>query len=92
MLRRIFSGIQPTNQIHIGNLIGAIKQWNELQLDKTNNDCIYGVMDLHSMTNANVQNGSISSLAFDCCLQLAACGIDVTECKLYRQSQVKSLD
>lgn len=44
---RIFSGIQPTNQLHIGNYLGAIKQWKELQ---PNNECLFWVADLHSLT------------------------------------------
>ena len=44
---RIFSGIQPTGQIHIGNYLGAIKQWVELQ-EKA--DCVFCVVDLHAIT------------------------------------------
>ncbi len=44
---RVFSGIQPTGETHIGNYFGALKQWVELQ-DKA--DCIFCVVDLHSLT------------------------------------------
>ncbi len=44
---RIFSGIQPSNQLHIGNYLGAIKQWVKLQ---KNNECLFWVADLHSLT------------------------------------------
>lgn len=44
---RVFSGVQPTSQLHIGNYLGAIKQWVSLQ---KNNDCLFCVVDLHSLT------------------------------------------
>ena len=47
MQRTIFSGIQPTGIPHIGNYLGALKQWVELQED---NDVIYCIVDLHSIT------------------------------------------
>jgi len=44
---RVFSGIQPTSQLHIGNYLGAIKQWVQLQ---ENEDTIFCVVDLHALT------------------------------------------
>lgn len=44
---KIFSGIQPSGDIHIGNYIGAIKQWVELQ---NNNDCVFCIVDWHAIT------------------------------------------
>ena len=44
---RIVSGIQPTENIHLGNYLGAIKQWIELQ---DNNECVFFVADLHAIT------------------------------------------
>ena len=44
---RVFSGIQPTGQIHIGNYLGAIKQWIELQ---EKNECVFCIVDLHALT------------------------------------------
>jgi tryptophanyl-tRNA synthetase len=46
-MKRVFSGVQPTGNIHIGNYLGALKQFVELQED---NDCIYCIVDLHSIT------------------------------------------
>ena len=46
-MKRVFSGVQPTGNIHIGNYLGALKQFVELQDD---NDCIYCIVDLHSIT------------------------------------------
>ena len=46
-MSRVFPGIQPTGVIHIGNYLGALKQFVELQED---NDCIYCIVDMHAIT------------------------------------------
>ena len=46
-MKRVFSGVQPTGNIHLGNYLGALKQFVELQDD---NECIYCIVDLHSIT------------------------------------------
>lgn len=46
-MKRVFSGVQPTGNIHIGNYLGALKQFVELQDD---HDCVYCIVDLHSIT------------------------------------------
>ena len=48
MNKKIFSGVQPTGNLHLGNYLGAIKNFVQLQNDK--NECIYCVVDLHSIT------------------------------------------
>ncbi len=47
--KKIFSGVQPTGNLHLGNYLGAIKNFVSLQKDKQNN-CIYCVVDLHAIT------------------------------------------
>ena len=49
MNKKIFSGVQPTGNLHLGNYLGAIKNFVELQNDKKN-ECVYCVVDLHSIT------------------------------------------
>ena len=49
MSKKIFSGVQPTGNLHLGNYIGAIKNFVNLQNDP-NNSCIYCVVDLHAIT------------------------------------------
>ena len=49
MAKKIFSGVQPTGNLHLGNYLGAIKNFVELQNEKDNN-CIYCVVDLHAIT------------------------------------------
>ena len=49
MSKKIFSGVQPTGNLHLGNYLGAIKNFVELGNDQ-NNHCIYCVVDLHAIT------------------------------------------
>ena len=49
MTKKIFSGVQPTGNLHIGNYIGAIKNFIDLQNEK-GNECVYCVVDLHAIT------------------------------------------
>jgi tryptophanyl-tRNA synthetase len=49
MVKKIFSGVQPTGNLHLGNYLGAIKNFVELQNDREN-DCIFCVVDLHAIT------------------------------------------
>lgn len=84
-MKRIFSGVQPTNNIHIGNYFGAIKTWVEMQAD---NDCIFCVVDLHALTiyqepqvfRQNIINVVKTYLAL---------GIDPKKSIIFAQSDVK---
>ena len=49
MYKKIFSGVQPTGNLHLGNYLGAIKNFVELQ-DQRETDCIFCVVDLHAIT------------------------------------------
>ena len=82
---RIFSGIQPSGKIHIGNYLGAIKQWIELQ---EKNDCIFSIVDLHAITvpyrAKELQRNIID--AANCYL---AAGINPEKSTLFVQSEIK---
>ncbi|MBE6904307.1 MAG: tryptophan--tRNA ligase [Ruminococcaceae bacterium] len=82
----IFSGIQPSGTLTLGNYLGAVKNWVDLQ-DKYN--CIYCVADLHAITvrqvPAELRNNSLSLLAL-----LLACGIDPEKNLLFFQSHVSA--
>ena len=47
MIKKIFSGVQPTGNLHLGNYLGAIKNFVSLQ---NNHECIYCVVDMHAIT------------------------------------------
>ena len=49
MAKKIFSGVQPSGNLHLGNYLGAIKNFVNLQNEKEN-QCIYCVVDLHAIT------------------------------------------
>ncbi|NBV06641.1 MAG: hypothetical protein EBS06_05335 [Proteobacteria bacterium] len=49
MKKIVVSGIQPTGNLHLGNYLGAIKQWKKLQ-ENSDYECKFGIMDLHAMT------------------------------------------
>jgi len=84
--KRVFSGIQPSGDLHIGNYLGAIKGWVEHQSDKENFFCI---VDLHSITVAQdpdtlrVQTRSAAALLF-------ASGLDPSLCSVFIQSHVST--
>src|SRR5947209_2396792 len=85
---RVFSGVQPTGTLHLGNYLGAIKRFAELQ--KTH-ECIYCVVDLHAITVPMSVWGGPKELA-DATRQVAAAfiaaGIDPERSILFNQSQV----
>ncbi len=82
---RVFSGIQPTGTLHIGNYLGAIKQWLLLQ---EQNECIFCIVDLHALTvpfnPKNLQNSILEKAV----VYLAA-GINPEKSIIFVQSQVK---
>ena len=81
---RIFSGVQPTGNLHLGNYLGAIKNWVGLQKDF---DCIYCVVDLHAITvPQNPDNLRQSIREVTACL--IASGIDPSHSVLFNQSRV----
>jgi tryptophanyl-tRNA synthetase len=82
---RIFSGIQPTGRKHLGNYIGAIRQYVEGQ-DK-GDPAIYCVVDLHAIT-VNYDPRKLRSYVYDTAAILIAAGLDPSRCILFRQSDV----
>ncbi len=82
---RVFSGIQPTGAIHIGNYLGAIKQFLELQR-KT--ECIFSIVDLHAIT-IPYQQQEFQKNILDAAICYLAAGIDPERSILFVQSEVK---
>ena len=48
-MKRVFSGIQPTGNLHLGNYLGAIRNWVRMQDES---ECVFSVVDLHAITVA----------------------------------------
>ncbi len=82
---RIFSGIQPTGVLHLGNYFGAIKQWVELQ---EGNECFYCIVDYHALTNEGSRPDELRRAKESLALDLLACGIDPEKSVLFVQSDV----
>ncbi len=81
--RRLYSGIQPTGDLHIGNYLGAIANWVRLSQPFA---ATFGIVDYHAMTmpyEPKVLSDRIREMAAD----LIACGLDPEICTLYVQSQ-----
>lgn len=81
--KRIFSGIQPSGNLHIGNLIGAINQWVAIQKE---GECFYGIVDLHAITipqEPKLLKERIKKLA----ALYVACGVDPKKSVMFVQSQ-----
>jgi tryptophanyl-tRNA synthetase len=83
-MERIFSGIQPTGDIHIGNYVGALRQWVALTEEY---ECIYGVVDYHAIT-VEYERGDMGQRCLDTAIILMACGLDPAKCRLVIQSHV----
>jgi tryptophanyl-tRNA synthetase len=81
---RIFSGIQPTGRKHLGNFIGAIRQYVEGQ---SRGDALYCIVDLHAVT-VSYEPAQLRSLVYDTTAILLAAGVDPERCILFRQSDV----
>ena len=84
MKGRIFSGVQPTGNLHLGNYLGAIKNWVELQKEF---ECIYCVVDLHAITIPRTPK-EIHEDTLEVTAGLIASGIDPSKSVLFNQSQV----
>jgi len=82
--KRIFSGIQPTGEPHLGNYIGAIRRWVEMQHEY---DSFFCLVDLHAIT-LPWDPQRLSSQTLNTAAVLIACGIDPERAVLFRQSQV----
>ncbi len=84
MQKRLVSGIQPSGTLHIGNYLGAIKQWVDLQNDY---DCYFFIADYHALTQKpsphKFREQTLQTMAM-----LVALGVDPKNCILFVQSQI----
>ena len=88
MKKKIFSGVQPTGNLHLGNYLGAIKNFVKLSNDNKN-DCIFCVVDLHAITvNQNPKELKINIL--ETVATFVACGIDPKKSIIFNQSKVSA--
>lgn len=81
---RIFSGIQPSGELHIGNYLGAVKNWVELQHQ---HQCFICIVDHHAITQP-YEPDAFEQRTLDMAVGLIAAGIDPDKCVLFVQSHV----
>jgi len=84
MKRRIFSGARPTGRLHLGNYLGALQNWVNLQSEY---DCIYCVVDIHALTTME-DTSSLQKNIHDMVLDWLAAGLDPRKSILFVQSHV----
>lgn len=82
---RIFSGIRPTGDIHLGNYLGAIKQWIDLQKE---NECVFCIVDQHAITTPYDPKTLQKNILEMASIYLAA-GVDPEKSIIFVQSDVK---
>eukprot|EP00003_Mantamonas_plastica_P024743 TRINITY_DN467_c0_g1_i12.p1 TRINITY_DN467_c0_g1~~TRINITY_DN467_c0_g1_i12.p1 ORF type:complete len:389 (+),score=82.02 TRINITY_DN467_c0_g1_i12:838-2004(+) len=90
---RVFSGIQPTGHMHLGNYLGALKSWKSLQdeygSEGTREDLLFCVVDLHAITSPKKLNpDDILENSMMVTAAMFACGLSTEKCVVYRQSDV----
>jgi tryptophanyl-tRNA synthetase len=83
-MARVFSGIQPSGELHIGNYLGAISNWVALQ---ERHECIFCIVDYHAITQ-DFDPAQLEARTFDMATSLLASGIDPERCILFVQSHV----
>lgn len=86
--KRVVSGIQPTGNLHLGNYLGAIRNWVRMQDSmEEGSDCLFFLADLHAISMphdpAELRAGTLEMTA-----ALVACGIDPNKSVLFNQAQV----
>ena len=83
-MNRIFSGVQPTGNLHLGNYLGAIRNWVSLQHDY---DCIFCIVDLHALTLPQ-DPALLRAQTREVTAAYIAAGIDPERCIIFNQSTV----
>jgi len=87
-MKRVLSGIQPTGEVHIGNYLGAIKQWVEIG-EKLGKEAFFCIVDYHALTNPEAYDPALlPRRTFEAALANIAAGLDPEKVTLFVQSHV----
>ena len=84
-MKTLFSGIQPSGELHLGNYLGAVRNWVELQ---ETHRCFICIVDYHAITQ-NYEVKELERRTFEMAVDLLACGIDPERSVLFVQSAVQ---
>jgi tryptophanyl-tRNA synthetase len=85
-MKRILSGMQPTSQLHLGNYLGALKNWVTFQ-DDDQAECLYCVVDLHAIT-VDYEADNLSNATREIAAAYMAAGIDPSQSSIFVQSHI----
>ena len=83
-MSRVLSGLQPSGDLHLGNYLGALRNW---VADQDAHDAFYCIVDLHALT-LDIDPGELRSRTAETALDLLAAGLDPDRCTLFVQSHV----
>jgi tryptophanyl-tRNA synthetase len=83
-METVFSGIQPSGELHLGNYLGAVRTWVALQGQYR---CFYCIVDYHAITQS-YEPAEMPARARAMAIDLLACGIDPDQATLFIQSEV----
>jgi tryptophanyl-tRNA synthetase len=83
--KRILSGMRPTGRLHLGNLVGALTNWRDLQDEY---DCFFMIADYHALMSEYESPAGIADAAREVLLDFVACGLDPERSVIFRQSDV----
>jgi tryptophanyl-tRNA synthetase len=86
---RILSGMRPTGKLHLGNYVGALKNWVELQ-NGGEYDCFFFIADWHALTTDYADTSQVTQNIFEVALDWLAAGLDPERSTLFIQSHVPS--
>lgn len=83
--KRVLSGIQPSGNLHIGNLVGALQNWVRLQVDY---ECFYFIADWHALTSQYADTSQLKENVKDVLVNCLAAGLDPDKVTIFKQSRV----
>jgi tryptophanyl-tRNA synthetase len=84
MTQRVLSGVQPTNNLHIGNYLGAIRNWVKMQKDF---ECLFCIVDMHALTTGPSPSDLLNNIRSTAAAYIAS-GINPETSYIFNQSQV----
>ncbi|OEF98494.1 tryptophan--tRNA ligase [Desulfuribacillus alkaliarsenatis] len=84
----LMSGMRPTGELHLGNYLGALENWVQLQNEYY---CYFSIVDWHALTTAYKETDKLEERIFDMACDWLAAGLDPDKCAIFRQSHIKEI-
>ncbi|HEY3346291.1 MAG TPA: tryptophan--tRNA ligase [Nitrospirota bacterium] len=85
MSKRVLSGMRPTGKMQLGNLLGAVENWKNLQEEY---DAYFFIADWHALTTNYADTGELRSMRRELLVDLLASGLDPAKCTIFEQSKI----